>query len=310
MTDEALWDVPEPISTRVVRLDYDAVATLRRHGNPDGPRLVLGHGNGLAIDAYYPFWSLLLDDFDIILHDLRNHGWNSRTGLEHHDIPTFIADHNRVLNAIDTSFGAKPKVGVYHSLSALIALLSLSSLLAPDEERATISALVLFDPPLYKPGASEVRFDESAERLARGTRRRTERFDSPAQFVELLRYSPSYFRVVPGTLELIARTTLRETRNGDGFELCCPAEYEARIVEYVRSYGGLVDFEHLPCPIKVVGADPTVPYSYLPTLDLAEMGTVDYDFLPDATHFLQLEQPQACVDAVRSFLDEVRHQRT
>ena len=102
VTNEALWDIPEPISTRVVRLDYQAAATLRRHGNPAGPRLVLGHGNGLAIDAYYPFWSLLLNDFDVILHDLRNHGWNSRTGLEHHDVPTFIADHNRVLNAIDS----------------------------------------------------------------------------------------------------------------------------------------------------------------------------------------------------------------
>ena len=70
------WQVPEPLSTHDVRVDDDTVITLRRHGNPAGPRLVLSHGNGLAIDLYNPFWSLLADDFDLIVHDLRNHGWN------------------------------------------------------------------------------------------------------------------------------------------------------------------------------------------------------------------------------------------
>ncbi len=59
MTDtETVWEVPEPLATLDVRVDDDTVIRVRRHGNPDGPRLVLGHGNGLAIDVYYPFWSL------------------------------------------------------------------------------------------------------------------------------------------------------------------------------------------------------------------------------------------------------------
>lgn len=301
MKEQRLWQLPAPIDTGEVRLDDQASVVLRRHGNAGGPRLVLCHGNGMAIDAYYPFWSLLLADYDIIVHDLRNHGRNALSALERHDVPTFVADHYTILNAIDACFGPKPKIGVYHSLSALIALLSLSSLLASSTERPAVSGLVLFDPPLFKPGASEAMFDESAERLARIARRRTREFDSLGHFTDLLRYSPSFLRVVPGTLELIARTTLSRNPDAEGLSLCCPPEYEARIIEYTRSYAGLVDLEHLSCPVKVVGADPTVPYSYLPTLNLAEMGTVDYDFLPDATHFLQLEQPEACADAVKSF---------
>jgi len=54
-----------------------------------------------------------------------------------------------------------------------------------------------------------------------------------------------------------------------------------------------------------MGADPTLPFSYLPTLDLSDIMTVDYDFLPDATHFLQLEQPQECASAVREFVNEI-----
>ena len=53
-----------------------ALIMLRRHGNAAGPRLVLSHGNGLAADLYYPFWSLFTDRYDIILYDFRSHGWS------------------------------------------------------------------------------------------------------------------------------------------------------------------------------------------------------------------------------------------
>ena len=59
MTSETVWEVPEPLSVCEVHLDDRTITTVRRHGNPAGPRLVLSHGNGLAIDLYYPFWSLL-----------------------------------------------------------------------------------------------------------------------------------------------------------------------------------------------------------------------------------------------------------
>ena len=104
----------------------------------------------------------------------------------------------------------------------------------------------------------------------------------------------------------MARTTLRKAAGGAHYELCCPPEYEARIVDYVRGYAGMVDFESLPCHIKVLGADPTLPFAYLPTFDLMQMETVDYDFLPEATHYLQLEKPAECVAAMREYLDRLR----
>ncbi len=51
-------------------MDDGTNIVLRRHGNPRGPRLVLCHGNGLATDLYYPFWSLLADECDLIVYDL------------------------------------------------------------------------------------------------------------------------------------------------------------------------------------------------------------------------------------------------
>ena len=64
------------------------------------------------------------------------------------------------------------------------------------------------------------------------------------------------------------------------------------------------DVRNLSCPAKVIGADPTVAFSFLPTVDLSDMVTPDYDFVPETTHFLQLEQPELCVALLIEFLEE------
>ena len=294
-TPEPVWEVPEPIATCDVAVGDDTAITLRRHGNPNGPRLVLSHGNGLAIDLYYPFWSLLADDFDLVVYDLRNHGWNRVGCRETHSLPTFVRDHDQILKAMDRDFGAKPKVGVFHSVSGLVSLLSSAT-------DSGYEARVLFDPPVCKPGRSQLEFDLAAERTAAMTRARADRFRTVEDYADVLGISPAFTRMVPGARELMARTTLRASADGEGLELRCPKEYEAQIIDYARVFAVLVNFEELSCPTKVVGADPTLPYSYLPTFDLTHVLTVDYDFVPEATHFLPLENPAACAAATREFV--------
>ncbi len=298
MTSDTVWEIPEPISVLDVSVDDDTVITVRRHGNPDGPRLVMSHGNGLAIDLYYPFWSLLADEFDLIIYDLRNHGWNGVSTIERHNVPTFVDDHDRVVEAIDTHFGDKPKVGVFHSVSALVTLLS-------PTKGSEYSARVLFDPPLCKPGRDLKDFEDAAIRLSAITRRRTETFKSREDLAGILSYIPMWEHVVPGVHELFSKTTLRERSGEPGFELRCPREYEAQVVDYASTFAVLVDFDSLVCPTKVIGADPTLPYSYLPTMDLSDVFTVGYDFIPDASHFLQLEEPEECAELLREFIDPI-----
>ena len=86
-----------------------------------------------------------------------------------------------------------------------------------------------------------------------------------------------------------------------GYELRCPPEYEAQIVDYATIFAVPADFGELLCPTKVIGADPTLPYSFLPTFDFSDAVIVDYDFIPDATHFLQLEKPEECVATMSQF---------
>ena len=291
------WVLPEPLSTLDVRVEGDTTITIRRHGNPDGVRLVLSHGNGLSIDLYYPFWSLLEEEFDLFVYDLRNHGRNALGALENHNVPTIARDQDALLEGIDARYGAKPTVGVFHSVSALTTLLSPSN-------GSGFEALFLFDPPLRKPGVSHEEFDEASLRAAARARRRSHRFPTREAYLELLEFSPNFRRVVPGVLPLVAETTLRESASGGGYELICPPEFEAVIVEYGRIFSAFVDVSAVSCPTKVYGADPTLPYAYLPTLDLGDIEEVDYDFLPEATHFLQIEQPETCVATLREFLQQ------
>ena len=295
---EVIWELPEPVSIVEVPVHRDSVTTLRRHGNPAGPRLVLSHGNGLASDLYYPFWSLLLDDFDVVVYDLRNHGWNVPGELSDHTVPTLVQDFEKAIEAIENNFGKKPQIGVFHSVSALVSLLSPSRC-------SGFEALVLFDPPLCRPGTTYEILEASAIQNAALARRRANLFQSTEEFAKVLPYMPSFQRVVPGLFDLLSKATLRRIDDHSGYQLRCPPEYEAQIIEYGAVYGVAVDLESMQCPIKVIGADPTLPYSFWPTFNYGELLQVDYDFVPEATHFLQLEKPKDCVDLLRAFVDPI-----
>ncbi|MGC1190746.1 MAG: hypothetical protein WA861_09155, partial [Candidatus Binatus sp.] len=59
-----------------VKMHDGATIHVRQHGIPGAPRLVLSHGNGLAIDGYFPFWGPLRERYEVIVFDFRNHGHN------------------------------------------------------------------------------------------------------------------------------------------------------------------------------------------------------------------------------------------
>lgn len=294
---DKIWEIPEPLSVKEVVMDDGTVIVLRHHGNPSGPRLVVSHGNGLAIDLYYPFWSQFTEDCEVFVYDLRNHGWNSVGSQKHHHLLSFVNDLDCILAAIDDNFGKKPRIGIFHSVSAL------SSLLSPNYG-SEFAARVLFDPPVCKPNEFPESFDIATRRFRDNTLQRSNRHNSIEEYVDYLQYVPALGRTKPGVLDLFARTTLRKSLTEDGYELRCPPVYEAQIINFARAYSVWVDLDILGCPTKVIGADPTLPFSFLPTFDLSHIASLDYDFLPDATHLLQLEQPEVCATMVRNFLEQ------
>ena len=303
-----VWDIPEPLSTFDVPLEDGSVSIVRRHGNPAGPRLVMSHGTGLAIDLYVPFWSAFVDDFDLFIHDIRNHGWNARGALANHTIPVFARDHDRILASIERQYGPRPTVGVYHSLAALAALAALGPGSRAAVERTgrspseRYSAVVLFDPPLYLRGVDDGMFFDLAALGAAKTRRRRSQFLSRADFLARVTRSSKLARVVPGVHDLMARTTLRERADGSGYELRCPPEYEAQVFEEARRWLRALNFVDLGCPVKVIGSDPTLPSAYAPTLDADQLATIEFESIPGTTHYLPLEAPRECATAVLAYL--------
>ena len=282
-------------------MDDGTAILLRRHGKAAGPRIVLSHANGFAADAYYPFWSLLAEKFDIVVYDLRNHGWNTVGPIEAHAIPTFVRDNASIARAIDAHFGTKPRIGVFHSLSGQVAAIEASSSVD------TYVALVLFDPFICPPGCDpddRELLRSTLEQLASGARRRRSVFETKAAFAERLARTPAFERLREGVAELLAQSTLRPTADGTGQELRCPREYEARIYEQGFAFAASVDIDKLGCPVKVIGSDPATPHTFMPSVDMREILALDYDFMPETSHFLQLEEPEECAAAAVRFIAE------
>lgn len=292
------WQVPDPLATAWVPLVDGGTSLLRRHGNPGGTRLVISHANGLSADAYLPFWSLLTERFDVVLYDLRNHGVNPLGDLIDHTVAMMAQDNRRIVRAIDRHFGEKPKVGVFHSLSAAVAVLH-----AIEED--AYAALVLFDPAICPPGIGNARRDRLrtlGQRMAAQASGRQPGFESLEKLASAYRRSKAFERLRPGVAELLALTTLRPVPDGVRFELCCPPAYEAQMLERMYDWAIATNLETLRCPVKVIGGDPLAPFSFLPTVDPDLIVKVGYDFIPETTHFLQLEEPEECAALLTRFL--------
>ena len=200
------------------------------------------------------------------------------------------------MQAAAQRYGSKPTVGSFHSMSALTALLL---------EQATggFAALVLLDPPICPPGKTADEMEAIGQSMSDGTLKRQNRFESRDEYAQHIARNPVFQRVRPGVPELMSETLLRPAVDGVGFELCCPREYEAQIYEYVFGWSMEIDMGRVGCPVKAISADPTARFSFMPSMDLSELVRLEYDFLPDVTHMLPVEEPDQCAALTIEFMD-------
>ena len=290
---------PAPRETHAVTLSDGATTILRRHGNPDGPRVALSHGNGMAIEAYFPFWRLMLAAYDVILFDTRNHGQNPPDGVDNHNWDQFLSDFETARRNIDTLFGARPVAAVFHSMSGISALLQTQAF----GERW--SPLILVDPPIFPPSGHtlEQRQGFHMEDMETIALRRPDRFDDPEDLAAVLRARRAFRRWPPGAHELFALATTRRT--ADGWVLACPKRLEAQIFAANIDPTIWPEVGAMPGDIAVIGADASLPEVQPPALlgrALAEGHGLPYTMIADCTHFLQIERPEAVWEAVEAFL--------
>lgn len=288
-----------PAPHRVIELTMEdgAVIRVRQHGNPDGPRLALSHGNGLAIEGYFPFWRYLEDRYALFLFDFRNHGQNPLSDFAHHNWPQFIQDLERIFASIQENFGAKRTAGVFHSLSAVAAVMQTQQL-GPRWD-----PLVLFDPPFYPPDGHPIREMQrgNEDEIASRAERRTPQYQDPMDLAR--QFQKRFPGWVPEAYELMARATLRFEAGSHRWVLACPREYEAHIFRSNRETATWRRMREMPVPVKLICADPIGggPPALIGRALAAEAG-VEYEAIPVTSHFLQIERPQECIRAMESFL--------
>jgi len=295
------FELPVPRMTFDVALEDGAKIRMRRHGNPDGVRLFLTHGNGFAADAYFPYWQHLLARFDLLVFDFRNHGQNVPVAPPHHTYEQLTRDLERVIQEVTTRLGPKPAAGVFHSMSGRTAMKHAL------EIGWRWDALVLFDPPNVPPPNHPVYAAMAAfeERLTQWARQRRRRFATIRDLAEEYRQSRATARWVEGAHELMARSVLRKSGDADGYELVCDPENEATIYAQALSLNLWPQAAEFGGPVKLIGCDPNMkgaPATGPANQALGIEGGYDYDFVEGTGHLLQIEKPQECVNLTLEFL--------
>ena len=295
------FELPAPSMTFDVALDDGARIRMRRHGNPDGVRLLMTHGNGFAADAYYPYWQHLLPKFDLLVFDFRNHGQNIPVEPSNHNYAQLSRDLERVVQEVRAQLGQKPTAGLFHSMSARTAMKHAIKI------GWRWDALVLFDPPDVPPpghplyAAMEI-FENKLTEWARNRRRR---FASIDELTNEYLQSRSTARWVPGAHELMARSVLRKSPDGDGYELVCDPENEATIYAQAMTLNLWPQARAFGGPVKLIGCDPNMkgaPATGPANQALGIEGGYDYSFVEGTGHLLQIEKPQECIRLTLEFL--------
>ena len=288
-----------PKRTFDVVLEDGANVIVRAYGH--GPRLIMSHGNGLAIDGYKPFWSLLVDRYEVVMFDFRHHGLSSPFTKQIENWPQFIRDFELIISKIQSELGPQEPVGVFHSMSAITSLLHASEYTVPWR------AIVAFEPPVpprvdhkdYEP------FFELHRQLAEGAARRRQAFASVDDLARSFGSRASFRRLTSERLYGLAASTLRFQPETNDYHLACEREFEAetfRLKNLGDAWGRVCK---VSLPVCIVAGKPSEDENQcLATIAqrIADGAKFAFTSIPDSTHFLQIEQSAACVAALERFI--------
>ena len=294
------FHLPEAIVVLDLTMSDGAIVRVRRHGNINGPRLILSHGNGFAIDAYFPFWRRFLHDYEVVIFDQRNHGWNPRHHASGHSQQQMAEDMETILRRVAVEFGERATAGAFHSLSTTV------SLLHSMRHGFQWNALVLFDPPLAPPVGhplhSTARNFELA--LSDWARQRRSSFHSVDELASYFRGARRMRRWVPGASELMARSILKRVSDGT-FELVCPPEFEANIYQQNSDSPAWSALPDVARDVFVVSSDYNAPDADPPGL-VSKTLRADFGIavvpVRDTGHVMQIERPEEVEAIVREHL--------
>jgi len=295
-------NVPVPDNEFAVPVAGEGAILVRHHRclGQAKASLLLCHGNGFAIDAYAPFWAPLTAEFDLFAFDLRHHGRNEPAAEWLTGFETFAGDYDRIVLAVRAAAPGQPLLGALHSISAITAIFQAA------QGGPTPDGLILFDPPMQPPpGHPNHALAHGFElKLAEWAQARPRSFDDPGDLAAGFAKSRSLSGWVEGAHDLMARSILKPDDAGR-WTLRCPPEAEA------ANYLANADlttwdlFDRISVPMAFISGDPGHPAGQSPAKVCAALHQErGYPLIsvPGTTHMLQIEQPQACREALAALL--------
>ncbi|MFH1981505.1 MAG: alpha/beta hydrolase [Pseudomonadota bacterium] len=267
-----------------------------------GPCAHLLHANGFCAGTYGPFVRYLTRELTVFASDIRGHGGSDP--LSHHRIghwKIFAAD----LKELIASAIGPPVVGIGHSLGAV------TTYIAAAQYPGLFSAIILIDPPILPRhwlwGLAILKLAGLGGRipLVRGARRRrvfTDKHEALKRFLSRRSFKTWSKEFVEAYLEC----GLLE-KDDQTAMLRCDPELEAQIFESIPidvwRYG-----PRISCPVLTIRG--AASDTFLPDA-AARLGRIvprcESITIPDAGHFVPMEQPEACAQAIVAFVRRARH---
>ncbi|MBT6275942.1 MAG: alpha/beta hydrolase [Chromatiales bacterium] len=286
------------LSDEWVAMSDGAQIRVRRSGNPEGPRVLLSHGNGFAADAFGALRRALEPFAEVVPMDLRNHGHNPTHDFAAHNCDRLATDLEEVLSALATRHGAKPVHILCHSVSGIGALR-----LAIGESNQ-LASMVLMEPPCQPPEGHPL-YDshlQAQEALGARTLRRKATFADPNEFVSRIAGRPEFRLCVNGALDDLARAILRQASDGH-WGLGCPPEYESRIYVDNVDNGMFESLAQITTPTMIISG--TYSEQRLAfTQEMCKQGDFELLAMSGVTHLLPMERPALIARVARAFIDQ------
>ena len=103
----------------------------------------------------------------------------------------------------------------------------------------------------------------------------------------------------------MARSVLRKSPDGNGYELTCAPENEAAIYAQALTLNLWPKASEFGGPVKLIGCDPNfkgAPATGPANQALGIEGGYDYSFVEGTGHLLQIEKPDECIRLTLEFL--------
>ncbi len=257
------------------------------HWGQSGPTVVLVHGTGFHAYVWKPIAENLGRDCQVVALDQRGHG-DSAKPESGYGWEVFAAD----LHAFLVALGGEAVDAIGHSGGAT----AIARCAA--QHPGTVRRAVLIDPILFpKPNAGTVVQNPMAQRA----RKRRMVWDSRSSMFESYQRRPPFNTWREEVLwAYVEEGTFLRT---DGHvELKCPGTIEAQIFDHAPTSDGFSVLPRLDIPVLLLrgAASDAFPAAGAEQA-LALLPHARLTVIPDTTHFVPMERPEAVAQAAREF---------